>query len=45
VDWVGLVQCAGGWRAAVGSVVKLRVPWDAGRLSSDFTAGCLSSGA
>jgi hypothetical protein len=34
VDWIGLAQDRNGWRALVNSVLYLRVPLNAGKLSS-----------
>jgi hypothetical protein len=33
------------WRALVNSVLNLRVPWNAGKLSSCLTSSCPSSSA
>jgi hypothetical protein len=43
VDWIGLTQDR--WTALVDSVLNLRVPRNAGKLSSVLTFGDLSSGA
>jgi hypothetical protein len=40
VDWIGLAQDRNRWRALVNSVLNLRDPWNAGKLSS----GQVSSG-
>jgi hypothetical protein len=43
VDWIDLAQDRNRWRALVNSVLDLRVPWDAGKLSSDLTSSGLSA--
>jgi hypothetical protein len=44
VDWIGLARDRNRWRALVNSVLNLRVPWNAGKLSSGLTSsGLLSS--
>jgi hypothetical protein len=44
VDWIGLAQDRNRWRVVVNSVLNLRVPWNAGKLSSGLTSrGFLSS--
>jgi hypothetical protein len=45
VDWVGLAQDRNRWRTLVNSVLNLRVPYNAGKLSSGLTTGGLSSSA
>jgi hypothetical protein len=43
-DWIGLAKDRNRWRALVNSVLNLRVPRNAGKLSSGLTAGGLSGG-
>jgi hypothetical protein len=43
VDWIGLAKDMNRFRALVISVLNLRVPWNAGKLSSGLTTGGLSS--
>jgi hypothetical protein len=45
VDWIGLAMERNRWRAVVSSVLNLRVPWNAGKLSSGLTSSGLSSSA
>jgi hypothetical protein len=45
VGWIGLAQDNYKWRALVNSVINSRVSQNAGKLSSGFTTGCLSSSA
>jgi hypothetical protein len=45
VDWIGLAQSRNGWRALVNSVLNLRVPRNAGKLSSGLTSSGLSGSA
>jgi hypothetical protein len=43
VDWIGLAKDRSRWRALVDSVLNLRVPLNAGKLSSGPTSSGLSS--
>jgi hypothetical protein len=43
VDWIGLAKDRNRWRALVNSLLNLRVPWNAGKLSSGLTSSGLSS--
>jgi hypothetical protein len=45
VDWIGLAKDRNRWRTLVNSVLSLRVPWNAGKLSSGLTSSGLSSSA
>jgi hypothetical protein len=45
VDWIGLAQDRDKWRALVNSLLILRVPQNAGKLSSVLTTRDLSSSA
>jgi hypothetical protein len=45
VDWIGLAKDRNRWRALVNSVLNLRVPGNAGNLSSGLTSSGLSSNA
>jgi hypothetical protein len=38
VDWIGLAQDRNRWRALVNSILILRVPWYAGKLSSGLSS-------
>jgi hypothetical protein len=41
VDWIGLTKDRNRWRALVNSVLNLRVPRNAGKLSSGLTSSGL----
>jgi hypothetical protein len=43
VNWIGLAKDRNRWRAVVNSVLNLRVPRNAGKLSSSLTSSGLSS--
>jgi hypothetical protein len=43
VDWIDVAPDMGKWRALVNAVMNLRVPHNAGKLSSGFTTGGLTS--
>jgi hypothetical protein len=43
VDWIGLAQDRDKWRGLVNAVMILRVPYNAGKLSSGYMIGGLSS--
>jgi hypothetical protein len=43
VDWIGLAQDRDRWRALVDSLLNLRVPLNAGKLSSGLASSGLSS--
>jgi hypothetical protein len=45
VDWIGLAQDRNRLTALVNAVMNLRVPQNAGKLSSGLTTGVLSSSA
>jgi hypothetical protein len=45
VDWIGLAKDRNRWRAVVNSLLNLRVPWNAGKLSSGLSSSGLSSSA
>jgi hypothetical protein len=45
VDWIGLAKDRNRWRALVNSVLNLRVPRNAGKLSGGLTSSGLSSSA
>jgi hypothetical protein len=45
VDWIGLAGDRNRWRALVNSVLNLRVPRNAGKLSTGLTSSSLSSSA
>jgi hypothetical protein len=43
MDWIGLAQGRDKLRALVNKVKNLRVPENAGELSSGYTTSCLSA--
>jgi hypothetical protein len=43
VDWIGLAKDRNRWRTVVNSVLNLRVPRNAGKLSSGLASRGLSS--
>jgi hypothetical protein len=45
VDWIGLAKDRNRWRALVSAVMNLRVPKNAGNLSSGLKTGGLSNSA
>jgi hypothetical protein len=45
VGWISLAKDRNRWGALVNSVLKLRVPWNAGKLSSGLASSGLSSSA
>jgi hypothetical protein len=45
VDWIGLAKDRNRWGALVNSLLNLRVPWNAGKLSSGPASSGLSSSA
>jgi hypothetical protein len=45
VEWIGLAQNKGRWRALLTAATNLPVQYNSGKLSSGFTIGCLSSSA
>jgi hypothetical protein len=42
VDWIGLAKDRNRWRALLNSVLNLRVPCNAGKLSSGLASSGLS---
>jgi hypothetical protein len=45
MHWIGLAQDRDKWRALVNAIMNVWVPGSAGKLSSSFTIGGLSSSA
>jgi hypothetical protein len=45
VDWIGVAQNRDYWRALVNAIMNIRVPWNAGKLSSGYTTCGLSCSA
>jgi hypothetical protein len=45
VDWISLAQVRNKWRALLNSVLNLRVPENAGKLSNGLTTVGFSSSA
>jgi hypothetical protein len=45
VDWIGMAKDRNRWRVLVNSVLNIRLPKNAWKLSSVLTTGGLSSGA
>jgi hypothetical protein len=45
LDWIGLAKDRNRWRVVVNWVLKLRVPWNAWKLSSGLASSGLSSSA
>jgi hypothetical protein len=43
VDWISLAQDRAKWRTLVNAVFNLRVPYNAGELSSGYIIGGLSN--
>jgi hypothetical protein len=42
MDWIDLAQDRDQWRALVNTVMKLRIPYNAGKFSSSCTIGSFS---
>jgi hypothetical protein len=45
VDWIDVAHDRIKWRALVNTVMNLHVPYNAGKLSSNYTTGCPPSSA